>query len=284
MNSLILSDTEIKKLKRLISQIKLKEIPVTSEYELLRIKDQKINLILYKTGRMVFSQNKETEEILNSILQMETVYDYILGSDETGKGEWYGPLVVVVTALRPEEIIKLRLYGVKDSKTIKQPKIMEIADKIMEMNLPYHAIVLRPPTYNKLYSDFEREGKSLNDLLAWAHTRAIQELLNKIEFNRAKVIIDRFDEKKTEYRLGRINQNKVRIVQKTKAESETPVAAASILAKYLFEKEIKQLNEKYDLNLKNSNPADISSEILHQVAKLHFKNINKVLSNTKKDF
>jgi len=78
MNSLILSDTEIKRLKQLISEINLKEIPVTNEYELLRVEDHKINLILYKSRKIVFNQNQETEEILSSILQRETDYDYIL--------------------------------------------------------------------------------------------------------------------------------------------------------------------------------------------------------------
>lgn len=272
MNSLALSDTEIKRLKQRISEINLNQNPVTSEYELLRIKDHKINLILYKTGKIVFNQNPETEEILSSILQRETDYDYILGSDETGKGEWYGPLVVVVTALSPEEIIKLRLSGVKDSKSIKKLTIMKLAEKIMKM-ITYQAIVLKPYTYNELYSNFQRDGKSLNDLLAWAHTRAIQELLSKIEFNRAKVIIDRFDEKKTEDRLRNLDQTGVKIIQKTRAESETPVATASIIAKYLFENEVNKLDDKYEINLRNSKSADIEPEILPHVAKLHFKNV-----------
>jgi ribonuclease HIII len=277
INSLIMSDKEIRNLKYIISKKELKEIPITNEYELIRIKDNKINLILYKTGKLVFSTNRDTIGILNSILLREKGYDYILGSDETGKGEWYGPLVVVATALTPEEIIELRLAGVKDSKTMKTPKIKEIALKIMEMDFPIQNIVLKPYSYNKLYKDFKKEKKSLNDLLAWAHSRVVHELLNKIEFERAKVFIDEFDQQKTEYRLGNYDRSRIEIIQKKGAESETPVATASIIAKYIFENEINNLNREYGLNLRNSNPKDIKTEKLPYMAKLHFKNVNKYL-------
>ncbi|MCE5213836.1 MAG: ribonuclease HIII [Methanobacterium sp.] len=275
INSLTLSDEEIKNLKELISLKKLKKIPITNEYELLRIKDGEINLIIYKTGKIVFNENPDTIEILNFVMLRETDYDYILGSDETGKGEWYGPLVIVATALNPEEIIKLRLSGVKDSKTIKKTKIMELAIKIMKMDFPRQYMVLKPYSYNKLYKNLKNEKKSLNDLLAWAHSRVIHELLGKIEFVRTKVVIDQFDQQKTEYRLGNYDKKRIEIIQKTGAESETPVAAASIIAKYLFETEINNLDNEYGLNLRNSNPKDIKPETLPYVAKLHFKNVNE---------
>ncbi len=278
INSLTLSENEIKKFKEVILYNNLKDIPVTNKYELIRIKDQNINLILYSTGKLVFNESKETLNILNSILEKETGYDYFLGSDETGKGEWYGPLVVVVTALRPEEIIKLRILGVKDSKTMNTSKIMETAKNIMEMKIPYQSIILNPASYNKLYFEFKNENKTLNDLMAWAHSRVIHKLLDKLEFNQAKVVIDKFDHKKTENRLGILDENRIKVIQKTKAETETPVAAASIIAKYLFEKEVNGLNEKYELNLKNTSPEEINPEIIQDVAKIHFKNVKKAFN------
>lgn len=277
INSLILTPTEIRNLRRLIAENKLNQVPTTNQYQELRIKDNKINFILYKTGKIVFQQNQDTMEILNSTLLRETGYDYILGSDETGKGEWYGPLVVAATALKPEEIIKLRLCGVKDSKTMKKSRIMELAESMMKMDFIRQYIILKPHSYNKLYSNFKSEGKSLNDLLAWAHTRLIRELLNRIEYDKAKVVIDRFDQRKTELRLKNIDTNRIKIIQKEKAESETPVAAASIIAKYLFEAEVNNLDQKYEVNLRKSNPADIKPEILPYIAKRHFKNIDKLL-------
>jgi ribonuclease HIII len=277
--SLILTDHEIQSLRRFISENKLNKAPITNEYELLRVKDNKINIILYKSGKLVYNDSDASRTVLNTILEKEDGYDYILGSDETGKGEWYGPLVVVATALKPEDILKLRMLGVKDSKTIKTPQIVKLARKIMKIDFKHHSIVLNPYSYNNLYSTFHNEGKSLNDIMAWAHSRVIQDILAKIEFDRAKVVIDKFDLNKTEYRLKNIDQTKLKIIQKTGAESETPVAAASIIAKYLFETEVDKLDEKYGLNLRNSKPEDIKPEILPEVAKIHFKNVSKVLND-----
>jgi ribonuclease HIII len=277
INSLILSNNEIRNLKTIIKQNGLNNQNITSEYELLRVKDKNINLILYKTGKLVFNDTSETLNMLNSSLKLETGYDYFLGSDETGKGEWYGPLVVVATALKPEEIIKLRLMGVKDSKVIKPTKIIEIARQILETKIPYNSLILNPPTYNKLYIDFKKEGKNLNDLMAWAHSRVIGELLNRIEFNQAKVVIDRFDREKTEKRFKKLEDPRIKFIQKDRGESEIPVAAASILAKYLFKREVQKLDETYKINLKNSSPEEINPEILSDVAKEHFKNVKNYL-------
>lgn len=276
INSLILSENETNKLREFISNNNLKTVPVTNKYELLRVKDHNINLILYTTGKLVFNESDETLNLLNSILIREEGFDYFLGSDETGKGEWYGPLVVVVTALQPEEIVQLRLLGVKDSKTIKTPKIIETAEKIRKMEILYQSIVLNPESYNKLYLEFENEDKSLNDLMAWAHSKIIHRLLGKLDFNQVRVVIDRFDQKKTENRLGKFDENRVEVIQKTGAETETQVAAASIIAKYLFEREIDKLNKKYELDLKNMSPKEINPEILRYVAKIHFKNVKNL--------
>lgn len=277
MSSLTLSDYEISKLKKFISENKLNTKSITNEYELLRVKDDKITLILYESGKLVYNDNYDTMEVLNSILQREKVYDYVLGSDETGKGEWYGPLVVVATALKPEEIIELRLLGVKDSKTIKTSKIIELAKKMLKMDFKRFSLVLNPPKYNDLYATFQSEGKSLNDIMAWAHTRIIKDLLAEIEFKKAQVVIDRFDYQKTEYRMRTLDQTGLEIIQKIGGESEIPVAAASIIAKYLFETEIDKLDEKFGLDLRNTKPEDVKPEILPEVAKIHFKNVNKVL-------
>lgn len=277
MNSLTLSKTEVRRLEEYIESSNLNRTPLTNEYEVLRVKDHKINLILYSSGKLVFNKTRETLEVLKSILTMEMGYDYFLGSDETGKGEWYGPLVVVVTALTPEEVMQLRLLGVKDSKTMKMSRIMETAEQIMEQKILYESIVLNPESYNKLFQEFESEGKSLNDLMAWAHSRAIRQQLERLEYGRVEVIVDKFDQKKLENRLKGLDSSKVKVIQKTGGESETPVAAASIIAKYLFEEAIRHLNKEYKLDLKNMSPVDINPEILTYVAKTHFKNVKNLI-------
>jgi len=99
-------------------------------------------------------------------------------------------------------------------------------------------------------------------------------MLVYIKATNAKVVIDKFDYDKTEYRLEKVDRTNVEIIQKSKGESEIPVAAASIIAKYTFEKEVDKLNEKYRIDLRKSQPKDIDKSILPFVAKLHFKNVD----------
>ena len=91
------------------------------------------------------------------------------------------------------------------------------------------------------------------------------------------MIIDKFDYKKTDYRLKSIDQRELKIIQMTGGESETPVAAASIIAKYLFEKTVDELNEKYNVNLRDVKPENVKPELLRETAKLHFRNVQKLL-------
>jgi ribonuclease HIII len=278
MNSSIqLDDEEIKKMKSLIEEKGLKKSKITNQYELLRVKDKNFNFVLYKSGKLVHNGNETSINFLNEILQIEDNYDYILGSDETGKGEWFGPLVVVATALKPDEIHELRKLGVRDSKNIKKPQLLKLAKNIIKLDFIRQSIIIPPKTYNIRYSELNKENKSLNDLMAWAHVKVIQKILGQIEFSNAKVIIDKFDYKKTEHQLEKINKTNLEVIQKSGAESETSVAASSIIAKYLFEKEVDKLDKEYGLNLRKSKPEDIDSAILSNVAKIHFKNVQKYM-------
>lgn len=277
--SLTIDVSELEKLKDHILKTGLKREQPTNEYELLRIKDGDVFIIVYKSGKVVHNDSKASQQVLDVILKKEDAYDYVLGSDETGKGEWYGPLVVVATALAPNEIIDLRKLGARDSKTISKPQLMELAKKIRGMKFLRESRILPPETYNVLYSQFQKEGKSLNDMLAWAHAEAIKDLLEKVGHQRIRVVIDKFDVKKTESRLRgemrerKIKDNNVEVIQKSKGEYEIPVATASILAKYIFEKKVDELNYKYGVDLRNYKPEEINPKILSYVAKLHFKNV-----------
>ena len=281
VTSLTLNAHEIENLKSFISQRGLKKAIPTTEYELLRVKDGNISIVLYKSGKLVHNGSEDSKRVTNAILEREEVYDYILGSDETGKGEWYGPLVVVATALSAEDILNLRKMGVRDSKTIKKTKLMEIAEELKKMSFERQSIVLRPRKYNDLYSKFQRENKNLNDMMAWAHSAVIQDLLGKIQFKNAKVVIDKFDFEKTHYRLEKVDKTNLKIIQKSGAESETAVAAASIIAKYIFEKEVDKLNRKYNIDLRKSKPEDMKPDLLPEVGKIHFKNVKKCLKDLK---
>ena len=116
-------------------------------------------------------------------------------------------------------------------------------------------------------------------MMAWAHSVVIQKLLTTIEFEKAKVVIDKFDYDKTEYRLEKIDKTNLEIIQKSGAESETAVAAASIIAKYIFEREVDKLNNLYNIDLRNSKPKDLNPNLLSMVAKIHFKNVKQYLTS-----
>ena len=145
------------------------------------------------------------------------------------------------------------------------------------MDFARKPLILMPETYNRTYAEFGREKKTLNDLMAWAHARLIKNMVGELKYKKVKIVIDKFDAKKTDFRLGNLDKTNLEIIQKSRGESEIPVAAASILAKYIFEKEVAGLNKKFGINLKKSDPGAIKAEILPFVAKTHFKNVRRFL-------
>jgi ribonuclease HIII len=281
--SLSIDPSELKKLKDYILKTNLKREQVTNKYELLRIKDNDISLIVYESGKVVHNGSEGSQRVIDAILKKEKKFEYIIGSDETGKGEWYGPLVVVATALKPNEILELRKLGVRDSKTISKKELITLANKIISMKFFRGSRPISPETYNQHYFKLEKEGKSLNDLLAWAHAETIKDLEEKIGNKKIRIVIDKFDVKKMESRLrGKARQRRllgdnIEVIQKSKGESEIPVAAASIIAKKIFEERVDKLNKKFGINLREAKPEDIDPKILPLVAKTHFKNVSKCL-------
>lgn len=275
--SLTISFAELEALKNYILKTGLRRAKPTNEYELLRIEDRNAKIIVYKSVKVVHNDTPESRRIMDNILKLDTRYQYVLGSDEVGKGELYGPLVVVCVALTPQEVDKFRKIGARDSKTIEEAELIRLAEAFRKERFVWMPLILPPHTYNTRYEEFKKEVKSLNDFLAWAHARAIKDTIEKISFDRAKVVIDKFDVMKTYQRLYGIDRAKIQIVQKSKGESEIPVAVASILAKYIFEKEVERLSKNHGIDLKRVPPSEIPPPILTQVAKLHFKNIKKIV-------
>ncbi len=272
MNSIRLKKEEVEKLRGYIQRNKLRLVPVKSEHESIRVDDEGLKLILYNSGKFVYNEDERVGNILDSIMTNDG-YCYTLGTDETGKGEWFGPLVVYCVALKPEHLRELRKLGVRDSKKIPKKRMVILAEKILKVDFPRKSIVLMPETYNKRYDEFRSEGKSLNNMLAWAHARLIKDMLGELDYRKAKIIIDRFDLKKTEFRLGDLDKTGLEIIQKPGAESEIPVAVASILAKREFENRVDGLNRRFNINLRRTKPDEIRPEILPLVAKLHFRNL-----------
>lgn len=278
LKSLRVSFDELAKLKNLALEKNLAFQRVKSEHETMRIVDGPIEIIVYKSGNVVYRDNIPTEVFLQEVLEYEKGYDFLIGSDETGKGEWYGPLVVVALAASPEAVMKLRKLGARDSKLLSLSKITEMASQIESMSgVCFRPLVLQPEKYNNLYSQFVSEKKNLNDLLAWAHSATIKELLRKLHYRRAKIVIDKFDADTMDFRLRTVDKSNLDIIQKSRGETEIPVAGASIVAKAIFEREVQSLCKEYDVDLRSSSPGEVPKEILPSVAKVHFKNVSDAL-------
>lgn len=251
-------------------------------YETLRVNEDNLMIVLYSSNMLVYKDNRNTRRIIESILEPKDEKMLYIGSDEAGKGEWYGPLVVAGTCLSIPEITEWRIEGVKDSKSLSYERLSQLAQKMMKRIL-WKSLVILPERYNQLYDRFFREGKNSNDILAWAHSIVIKDLITKSGNGYIEVIVDKFDQRKTDSRLTTafkkipIDEQKVKVIQKYHGEAEIPVAAASIIAKATFEREVKALSKKYNVQLGSVSPTDVPRDLLRKVAKVNFSNVRCLL-------
>lgn len=229
------------------------------------------------------SDNSEIDE---EEINLKTPILPLIGTDESGKGDFFGPLVCAAVYVDKESAEKLVSCGVKDCKKLSDQQNIEIAGKIYQICRNHLKVIELPPErYNLLYEQLESENKNLNTLLAWGHAKAIEELLNVVECNNA--IIDQFaNEKYLESKL-QDKGKKLDLIQMHKAEKNIAVAAASIIARTTFLERMNRLSKRYKIDFpKGASDAVIDSakkfisihgeEELRKVAKLHFKTINKV--------
>lgn len=206
--------------------------------------------------------------------------DYIAGVDESGKGDYFGPLVIAAAAVGDlEKPILMDLY-VRDSKKMTDSRILTVARTIKEQ-VPHDLVVVMPDRYNDLY---QKIG-NLNKLLAWGHARAIENLLGKVEC--ATVISDQFANANVLERALMEKGRKVELIQQVRGESELAVATASVLARAEFLIAMDRLSREFDLTLPKGGGSLVDTagvkfirkhgvEAMRRVAKLHFKNTMKI--------
>jgi len=213
-----------------------------------------------------------------------------IGTDEAGKGDYFGPLVSAAVYVDGEMAAKLRQLGVRDSKTLSDKRVRELAKKIRELADGKFAVTpINPRKYNELYEQFRREGKNLNSLLAWGHGRSIDNLLNASSGKRVPakyVIVDQFADK--HYIEQRTKRAGIPIHQRHKAEADIAVAAASVLARDGFLQWLERMSERTQIPLpKGASPQVIEAakqfvrrwgaKWLGEVAKLSFRTTKQVL-------
>ena len=255
---------------------------------------------LYKSGKLLV-QGKRAKDWVEFILEPNILkrvvigYDEELdpqafqphmGIDESGKGDYFGPLVIASAYTNAERVQKLREIGVQDSKRIRSDrKILALAKEIRNiLNDEFALITIGPAAYNRMY---EKIG-NVNKMLAWGHARAIENLLDKVP-DCPRALSDKFGPSNRIKSALMEKGAKIELEQKTKAESDPAVAAASILARAGFVMALKQLEKKQD-HILPKGASDLvqkaaqqliekkSPSILMETAKCHFKTTDKVLS------
>jgi ribonuclease HIII len=215
-----------------------------------------------------------------------------IGSDEAGKGDYFGPLVASAVYVDDRLLELLATLGVRDSKQLSDSQNRRLAHDVRVICGDGCAEVVIPPErYNTLYAQFRAEGQNLNSLLAWGHSRAIETVLAHVPCD--NVIVDQFaDARYIQARLQGTGRGRpLHVVQVPRAEANVAVAAASVLARDRFLGWLERAERDLGVAL----PKGASSQVeaaarnlvathgqaaLARVAKLHFKTTERVLGTT----
>ena len=206
-----------------------------------------------------------------------------IGIDESGKGDYFGPLVIAAVFVDARTQDELKLMEVRDSKKISDGRVLELAPDIRSV-CPHSIIAIGPKKYNELYIKI----KNLNRLLAWGHAKALENLLERgVTCERA--ISDQFGDERLILKALQEKGRRIVLEQRTKAESDLAVAAASVLARAEFLVRLKRLSDEVGTTLPKGASAAVElaakmiikkhgRERLDSVAKLHFKTTQAVLA------
>jgi len=272
--------------------------PRTVPYARFAFESDKTNIVFYESGKLVV-QGKGTQEFVEFVLEPEILkqaklgYETVLnpdlllprfGVDESGKGDFFGPLCIAGVYVNEAVITAWRDAGIRDSKNISSDKkIAELAKLIRATpGCVVDSVVVGNEAYNRLYEKM----KSVNTLLAWGHARVIENLMGKrYQMNPppVKAISDQFAASKSVIEKALMAQGKeIQLVQRHKAEEDIAVAAASILARDEFVKGIAKLEQQFGMKFPKG-AGDLVDKAakefvetrgageLQKVSKLHFR-------------
>ncbi len=283
----------------------------TPAYAIFQADEEDTVVTLYESGKVVFQGVsadidanfwKETEKILTGSLPEEkekkkkeepvddTDYYFInsIGSDEVGKGDYFGPIIVTASYVNKNDISFLEELGVRDSKKITDEKILKIAPEIIK-KIPHETIILDNIKFNEMVE----KGYNINKINSLLHNKAILSLLKKDNYIYDMVVMDQFTPAKNYfgYLKGTANNIFRKITFTTKAEDKClSVACSSIISRYTFMKEMDKISKE----LKTTLPLGAGSivdeagkelvkkygkEILDKYAKVNYKNTEKILNN-----
>lgn len=203
-----------------------------------------------------------------------------IGTDESGKGDYFGPLVTAGVYVSDRQEAVLQELGIRDSKRVSDNRARQLADAVIQ-GYPHSVVAIGPEKYNELYAKF----RNLNRLLAWAHSRVIENILQEVPCS--LVITDQFGDKLFVQNALMTRGSTVELIQRPKAEEDIAVAAASILARSEFLRRLHFLSQEAGMELpKGASPRceeagvklikDFGRQALTRFAKTHFKNTGRI--------
>lgn len=272
---------------------------------LFAAKLQDTAITLYKSGKCMFQGNGAEREAARfsekSHSHVSKIHDVIptkgdalpknlaslsvLGSDETGTGDYFGPITVAAVYVPADKIALLQELGVKDSKMLTDDYMQKIAPTI-KATCTHSILILR----NEKYNAVQAKGWSQGKMKAKLHNQALKHVLNKMAPEKpVYILIDQFAERETYYKHLQQEQEIIRenVLFATKAEQlHIAVAAASILARDAFLKEMEKLGETVGLTIRKGASAKVDQmaakiwkshgeATLRSMTKWHFANTEK---------
>lgn len=259
---------------------------------------EKTNVVFYVSGKLVV-QGKGTQEFVEFVLEPEVLqqaklgYEAVLnldlllpriGVDESGKGDFFGPMCVAGVYVNEAVVTAWQEAGVRDSKNISSDKrISELARLIKETPDCVTTVV---PIGNEAYNRLYAKMRSVNNVLAWGHARVIENLMgqrHRMNPPPVRAISDQFAASKSVVTKALMAMGReLELVQRHKAEEDLAVAAASILARDEFVKRLAALGKSFNVELPKGAGANVDvvakkifTELgvaaLEKTAKLHFR-------------
>lgn len=293
----LLNAEELKKLRALLEERSFQFSP--KPYTIFFAQKEKLSVAVYEKGPKVLLQGRGVEDFVKFELEPNVLgearlgYEEVhspemfqphFGVDESGKGDFFGPLVIAGVYVDRNSARRLLNIGVQDSKRIgSDARIQMLAGEIRKtVGGALDVVAIGPARYNELYKKFG----NLNSLLGWGHARVIENLLEKRP-DCPRSLSDKFADARVIKNALLQQGRKIHIEQRTRAESDIAVAAASIVAREAFINWLGRKSEELGQKLGRGVSAEIKktaisiveshgAEMLPQIAKVHFRTAHEV--------
>ena len=297
----VLTNDQATKLRGLLQELGFEFAP--KPYTIFFGQKNKLSVAVYEKGPKVLVQGKGVEEFVQFELEPRILgeaklgYEEVhtpemfqphFGVDESGKGDFFGPLVISGVYVDAGIARKFLDASVQDSKRIgSDARIRALADSIRKDSLGLvDTVLIGPERYNDLYEKFG----NLNKLLGWGHARVIENLLER-KPDCPRSLSDQFADARVIQQSLLQHGRKINIEQRTKAESDVAVAAASILAREAFINWLERREKTLGTKLGRGVSTDVKQAaarlveakgpgILREVAKVHFRTAHEIAPAT----